>query len=158
MLRAFLVHKSNERNSYSYAAEEAAAPDIVAVIDTETTNDTFLSLKFGSFGIWVAGRLHRFIIFYSDNLPESEIQVLRAFAGKQIESVRTEVMPLSRFIDDVFYPVVYDYHARLVGFNLPFDLSRLATHYGLGRRKWKGGFTLHAIQEQLSTTDTHQIA
>jgi hypothetical protein len=141
VLRAFLVHRSNERNSYSYASEKAAAPDIVAVIDTETTNDTFLSLKFGSFGTWVAGRLHRFIIFYSDNLPETEDQVLRAFAGKQIESVSTEVMPLSRFIDNVFYRVVYDSHARLVGFNLPFDLSRLTTHYGLGRRKWKGGFT-----------------
>jgi hypothetical protein len=141
VLRAFLVHRSNERNSYSYAAEKAAAPDIDAVIDTETTNDTFLSLKFGSFGIWVAGRLHRFIIFYSDNLRESEIQVLRTFAGKQIESVSTEVIPLSCFIDDVFYPVVYDSHARLVGFNLPFDLSRLATHYGLGRRNWRDGFT-----------------
>lgn len=50
-------------------------------------------------------------------------------------------MLLSRFIDDVFYPVVYDDHVRLVGFNLPFDLSRLGTRYGLGRRKWRGGFT-----------------
>jgi len=141
VLRAFLAHKSNQRNSYSHAAEKAVAPDIVAVIDTETTNDTSLSLKFGSLGIWVTGRLHRFIIFHSDNLPENEIQVLRAFAGKQMESVRTEVMPLSCFIDDVFYPVVYDSHARLVGFNLPFDLSRLATHYGIGRRGWRGGFT-----------------
>jgi hypothetical protein len=139
-LRAFLVHKS-EKGSYSYATEKIVAPDIVAVIDTETTNDTFLNFKFGSFGIWVAGRLHRFIIFYSDNLLGSEVQVLRAFGGKQIESVRREVMPLSRFVDEVFYPVVYDGHARLAGFNLPFDLSRLATHYGFGRRNWKGGFT-----------------
>jgi hypothetical protein len=140
VLRAFLVHKSNERDSYSYVAEEAAAPDIVAVIDTETTNDTRLSLKFGSFGIWIAGRLHRFIIFYSDSLSRSDVQVLRTFASKQVESVRTEVMPLSRFVDEVFYPVVYDDHARLVGFNLPFDISRLTRDYGLGRRNWRGGF------------------
>ena len=151
MLRAFLVHKSNERNSYSYVVEEVAAPDIVAVIDTETTTDTYLSLKFGSFGIWVAGRLHRFIIFYSDNLQESEIQALTAFAGKQIESVSTKVMPLSCFVDDVFYPVVYDSHARLVGFNLPFDLSRLATHYGLGRRNWRGGFSFTLSKNSFRT-------
>jgi hypothetical protein len=36
---------------------------------------------------------------------------------------------------------VYDAHALCVGFNLPFDLSRLAISYGLARERFRNGFS-----------------
>jgi len=112
------------------------------VIDTETTPDANQNLLFGSCGIWIDGRLHRIILFHPDSLPERDLTILRTQVKRiVVEKVKAEPIPLSRFIDAVFYPYVYDSHALLVGFNLPFDVSRLACDWGLGRKKWKGGFT-----------------
>jgi hypothetical protein len=45
------------------------------------------------------------------------------------------------FIDDVFYPEIFGLHALCVGFNLPFDISRISKSVGDSRGKNKGGFT-----------------
>ena len=111
------------------------------VMDTETTADAYQNLLFGSCGIWIDGRLHRKIVFHADSLPERDLMVLRNQMKKlSIEDVKAELVPLSRFIDEVLYPYVYDGHARLVGFNLPFDVPRLAWAWGVGRKSWRGGF------------------
>jgi hypothetical protein len=119
-------------------------PEIVVVIDTETTTDAYQNLLFGSCGIWINGRLHRFIVFCSDKLRTHDLASLRTHLKKrEIENIEVELIPLTRFIDEVLYPYVYDSYATLVGFNLPFDISRLASEWGLGRKKWRGGFTFH---------------
>ncbi len=115
--------------------------DMVAVIDTETTTDAELNLKFGSFGIWIGGKSHRFILFYSETLPKKELAILRKHVqGLRVDNVRVELIPLKQFIDKIFYRTVFDDQVLLVGFNLPFDISRLAIRYGQGKRKWKDGF------------------
>src|SRR5262249_37893014 len=46
------------------------------------------------------------------------------------------------FIDDVFFGIGYDQRANIVGFNLPFDISRLAIEYAAARdwsRNKEGG-------------------
>ena len=45
------------------------------------------------------------------------------------------------FVDRVFWPIAYKARAQVVGFNLPFDLSRLATAHTYGKRSMKGGFS-----------------
>ncbi|MFC1506400.1 hypothetical protein ACFLQ6_04945 [Thermoproteota archaeon] len=140
-LRAYILHKEHEKK-FSSSFRKENYPNIVAVIDTETTNDPYQNLLFGSFGIWVSDKLHRFIIFYSDNSSKTKVNILKNHVKKlQINNVKVELIPVSYFKDMIFYPWIYHAKARLVGFNLPFDISHLAIHYGLGRRKWKGGFT-----------------
>jgi hypothetical protein len=132
------------KDKYSLSPEQdrpTSEPDIAVVIDTETTADSYQNLQFGSCGIWINGKLHCVIIFYANTLSRHDIETLRIHSKKlAIEKVKGELIPLSRFVDEVFYPYVYDSHATLVGFNLPFDLSRLAISWGLGRKKWKNGF------------------
>src|SRR4029077_7980327 len=44
--------------------------------------------------------------------------------------------------DEVLYDRAYDLRASIVGFNLPFDISRLAVKHGSARGKaMRGGFT-----------------
>jgi hypothetical protein len=45
-------------------------------------------------------------------------------------------------VEDVLYRVAYEARATVVGFNLPFDLSRLAVDCGKGRGRFRGGFSL----------------
>jgi len=45
------------------------------------------------------------------------------------------------YIDKVFYPEVYFNQVLCIGYNLPFDLSRIARRVGNSRKANKGGFT-----------------
>ena len=53
-------------------------------------------------------------------------------------------MTRSAFVEDVLWPIGYKAKARVVGFNLPFDLSRLAHGW---RRSRDGGFSLRIFAE-----------
>ena len=141
-VRAYVVHKSRSEGKPSLLHDTLPNRSIVCGVDAETTADLYHNLAFGSFGVWLAGRLHRFVIFHSNKLAGDKLRVLKKHAEKQtVQNVVIELMPISQFIDEVFYPYVYDARATLVGFNLPFDLSRLASSYGYGRGRWRGGFT-----------------
>jgi len=109
----------------------------VLVFDTETTPDQYQNLLFGSCGIWVNGHLKKFYLFYADWLKQAQIRKICAYAQRN----NLEVLPKSEFVERVFYPYVYQARAKCVGFNLPFDLSRLAISYGKAR-KFAGGFSL----------------
>jgi hypothetical protein len=50
-------------------------------------------------------------------------------------------MIVNEFINNVFLPEVYDLKTLCIGFNLPFDLSRIAKSFGYARNGMKGGFS-----------------
>ena len=61
-----------------------------------------------------------------------------ASAGDNVVMLRT----VDEFVDEVLYGRAYDLRASIVGFNLPFDISRLAIGHGSARGKaMRGGFT-----------------
>lgn len=99
---------------------------LVLVFDTETTNDEYQNLKFGSCSIHVNGKLDKIVLFYSEDLKGNEIDILKGYAGKH----QYTLMSRNNFLEKIFFPYVYKARAQLVGFNLPFDLSRLAIHFG----------------------------
>jgi hypothetical protein len=137
-LRAYVPSRKLKNQSHEAAEKECA----VLVIDTETTEDEYQNLLFGSCGIWVSGYLHKFILFYAPSLQKKGIDTLVKYAiSHEMEEKHIEVMPLVEFVDTIFFPWLIDSQALCVGFNLPFDLSRLAIRYGYGRGKWKNGFT-----------------
>jgi hypothetical protein len=47
-----------------------------------------------------------------------------------------EIYTLNEFIDNVFYPEIYSLSALCIGFNLPFDISRIAKRVGTNRRAY----------------------
>ena len=110
----------------------------VIVFDTETTSDAAQSLRFGTFQVRHKGVKHREGIFYApDGVTAKELRTLKAYAAKH----RLELLSRDEFADDVFYGIGYWCRAMIVGFNLPFDISRVALRHGPARGDMRGGFT-----------------
>jgi hypothetical protein len=106
------------------------------VLDTETTVDEFQNLLFGSCGLWFKDRMKAFHIFYNDDLKPGEVAVLKAYADEH----GYNLLSRSEFVEKVFFPYVFKARAACVGFNLPFDLSRLAISY-TNSRIYENGFS-----------------
>lgn len=122
-------------------------PQQILVFDTETTVDALQRLMFGSYrhlerGEDLKATLLEEGLFYEDSLPQSDpsgFAALRAYIKKHPE---LKLFSRSEFLGEVFYRVAYQARALVVGFNLPFDLTRLAATWGEGRDKFYGGFSL----------------
>lgn len=103
--------------------------------DTETTTDPRQSLIFGSAKLVIQGRVVFTWLFYDErNIADKEIAILESFENCILLKVRD-------FVERVFLPEIYDNKTPLVGFNLPFDLPRLAIKVGCARKKGRGGFS-----------------
>jgi hypothetical protein len=117
------------------------------VFDTETTTDTTQRLTFGSYRFLVDGKCLEEGLFYGDDLPERDRNLLAEYAASRPADVhatcRREIPLLSRaeFLEKL-YKAVYKGQCLLVGFNLPFDLSRLAVKATRARDRFAGGFSL----------------
>jgi len=101
------------------------------IIDTETTTDRYQNLTFGSCLIQTktsTGFKEEWYLFYGD-IQEDKINLIKQY-GKDHNIT---VMPVREFVDNVFYPYAFRMRCEVIGFNLPFDLSRLAIDYGIAR-------------------------
>ena len=121
------------------------------VFDCETTTDYAQSLRFGTYQCRKEGKLVEQGIFYEPDNPQTlsskDIAVIRNYATKRGLNCHTR----DEFIQDIFYRYAYAYGAAVVGFNLPFDISRLAIKFGTAHaRDMRGGFTF-----KLSNTPHH---
>ncbi len=113
--------------------------DRVLVIDTETTTDASQQLRFGVYQMRIGEELAEAGFFYDrDSLTSDELSILRTEA----ERLGMKLMPVAAFIEEVFFEAAYEGLGTLVGFNLPFDISRLAIAHAPARGKaMRGGFT-----------------
>jgi hypothetical protein len=128
-----------EEESSAYAVDNRTIIfSRVLVFDTETTIDQYQNLKFGSFKIYEYNKLQHQGIFYdSENIDGDELDTLKKFCAKH----KVSLLKIREFVDTVFLPEVYDLKTLCVGFNLPFDLSRIALGFGYVRGRMKGGFS-----------------
>jgi hypothetical protein len=117
----------------------------VLVFDTETTIDRFQNLKFGSFKVYQYGKPVREGVFYKpESVSKSEQEVLAAYCKEH----KIKLMTVREFVDTIFLPEVYDVKTLCVGFNLPFDLSRIAKSFGFARASMKGGFSFKLTESK----------
>lgn len=118
----------------------------VLIIDTETTTDPSQRLRFGSFQLRKSGALEKSGLFYDAKaLSKRDQQILVSYARAN----GLELMPVADFVEDVFFKLGYDLRATIVGFNLPFDLSRLAIkHSSARRRPMRGGFSFRLSENR----------
>ena len=106
--------------------------NIRLIFDTETTIDRYQNLTFGSCLIQTkisTGIKEKWYLFYG-NIPENKIRVIEEYGKKH----NMDVLPVREFVDNVFFPYAYKMRCEVIGFNLPFDISRLAIGYGIARK------------------------
>jgi len=121
-------------------------PELVLVFDTESRTDLSQRLTFGSARLHQlpTGRLRREWLIAADDLPEADLATLRAYVESNTDDRGRRIRLLTRreFVEEVLWKVGYEAHALIVGFNLPFDLSRLAVDWRDARGSARGGFSL----------------
>ncbi len=158
-LRVYAQPKRKARPRTAWQEQDAGPwrPHGVLFLDCETTNDHTQRLNFGFYRycriLW-AGAVPTLNcveegIFCADDLPERDPEgfaVLRRFvathrADVRSDAVRSELRLRSQddFLYHVLYLAAYRGRALVCGFNLPFDLSRLARHAGEARASRRRG-------------------
>jgi hypothetical protein len=154
-VRAFAVKSAREHTLKPIGMPLKKTPEPsywTLTFDTETTTDETQNLRFGTYQVRKYDKLHESGVFYDhDILRKIEIDRLKHYA----KTHDLKIMPVRQFVDEIFYGIGYTYRASIVGFNLPFDISRLAIGHSSARttkrnKIMKGGFTF-----KLSENDFH---
>ncbi len=129
---------ADHRQQKPFSAPPYISSKYSLIFDCETTTDETQSLRFGAFQIRENGELIEQGVFYDDQtLDGNELELLKTYAA----TYGVAHLPVDVFVENYLYKFGYDLGAAIVGFNLPFDLSRLAKDWGIARRSMKGGFT-----------------
>jgi hypothetical protein len=108
------------------------------VLDCETLTDQSQRMRFGTY-LWFQGdRVSERGLFYDPTvLTLGEIKTLHDFAKRH----GYEVCTRDEFVEEILLGMAYALGARIIGFNLPFDLSRLALDHKPAKGKMHGGFS-----------------
>ncbi len=109
------------------------------IVDTETTVDAAQQLRFGVYQVRRGDDLNAQGLFYDPaTLTDDERSILYRFATTRGFALHV----LADFIDDIFLRYLYDLRGTCIGFNLPWDISRLAIAHAPARgRTMHGGFS-----------------
>ncbi len=124
---------------------------IAVVFDTETTTDPSQRLRFGTYQVRDHGQLIERGVFYAEDLTTLEIASLReAFLAGGASEAGELLCVLSRaeFVDQVLFKWGHETGGLIVGFNLPFDISRIATGHSYGKGSMKGGFSFELAERR----------
>jgi hypothetical protein len=119
-------------------------PSAMLVFDTETRVDATQRLTFGSYRFLRDGECQEEGLFYADDLTESERTLLDRYSkDHEADAIDSKLrfLTLKEFLSR-FYRAGYKSRCLMVGFNLPFDLSRLAHDFANARGRFAGGFSL----------------
>ena len=110
----------------------------VLVFSTHTTKNQKFS--FGTCGVWINDTLQKFCLFHDDSFSQSKVEKIKSHVASLESSVECyiDVMSREKFVTDVLYPYIYFGRAACVGFDIPFEVSRLAIHYGKARNMQNG--------------------
>lgn len=112
--------------------------DRLFLFDTETTVDLYQNLKFGYFEIYQHKILeHRGIFYDPKSIKPKEKSILKSYCKQN----KIQLYPIEKF-REIFLHEVYDLETLCVGFNLPFDLTRIAISASSGRGRRKNSFSL----------------
>jgi hypothetical protein len=117
------------------------------VFDTETRTDAPQALTFGSYRFIVRGECLEEGLFYADDLPSRDRATLTKYTSTHAADVGphgdSELRLLTRaeFLN-LLFKVAYKGRALVVGFNLPFDLSRLGFDVTAAADRYAGGFSI----------------
>ena len=116
----------------------------VLVFDTETRTDLYQNMTFGYFTIYENNRLDVSGIFYdSITVTPKEQKILEGYSAQN----NIDLYTLDEF-RKVFLTEVFDLETLCVGFNLPFDITRIALRATEGKLANQGGFSMVISEEK----------
>jgi hypothetical protein len=129
------------------SAKPWESPDAMFVFDTETRTDETQRLTFGSYRFMVSDCCLEEGLFYADDLPSAELEILKRYTETYAPATAANGHPKLRLLSraefvDRLYRAAYKGRCLLVGFNLSFDLSRVAYDFTTARGRFAGGFAL----------------
>ncbi|WP_417476656.1 hypothetical protein [Maricaulis sp.] len=115
------------------------------VFDCETDIDAAQSLRVGFYQVRKHKALHAEGAFYDpDGLTPGELVTLQAYC----EERGLTCLTVWQFREDVLLEYGYDKGGAIVGFNLPFDISRIAIRHGEARGSMRGGFSFEVSENR----------
>jgi hypothetical protein len=115
---------------------------LTLVFDTETKTDERQELRFGIAQVYANGRLTQTIVFTGE-LTAREQATVSTWATAH----KAQVQTVFEFVSKEFLPLAVAGRAVVVGFNLPFDLARIAAEWEPKRKVGgKRAWTLSLIQ------------
>lgn len=143
-LRAYVPPNANPKFRKAFR-KRLGASNWTLIFDTETSTDSSQLLKIGGYQLREGAALFEAGVFFDpEAIKQSEQDCVQHFAKQRGLQCKT----VAEFVDDVFYGKAFELRATFVGFNLPFDLSRLAVRHGLARGKMHGGFTFQLSSDK----------
>ena len=109
----------------------------VLIFDTETTICPAQSLRVGSYQTRKGDALREEGLFFDpDTIGKADHLILQDYAAKH----KLELITVDKF-RRLFLNLAYKRNASVVGFNLPFDISRIAINNGAARGHMRGGYS-----------------
>jgi hypothetical protein len=143
-IRAYTEHPDREALGARPPTAEANSSEWTLVFDCETSTDSTQQLRVGFFQVRRKGTLEVEGLFYSpEAISPGEELLLRRYA----QTRRLPVHTCRDFCSEIFLKYAYTRHGPVVGFNLPFDLSRIAVDHGPARRNMRGGFSFQLTRK-----------
>ncbi|MCA9828753.1 MAG: hypothetical protein KC444_10295 [Nitrosopumilus sp.] len=136
-VRAYALVGEETRNKIIPPAKKKSF-DRVLVLDNETTTDLHQNLTFGYFEIYQNKVLEHCGLYYDSKIVKpNQISILKSHA----ENLQITIYTIEQF-REIFLTEVYDLESLCVGFNLPFDVTRIAIRSSVARVKKKEAFSL----------------
>ena len=131
---------NNRQLTYKEPSHPNHNNSTVLIFSSQTTSDQYQNLAVGTCGVWTNDKLERFCLFYDDALKQSHIEKIKLHAAKLTlpDDCIIDVISRDEFVTKVFFPRIYSGRAKCVGFDLPFEISRLAIHHGKARNMQNG--------------------
>jgi hypothetical protein len=121
-------------------------PEGMLVIHTAGRSGSTQKLTIGAYRLIVGGQCLEEGLFYADDLPKRELQVLKDYVVRHNMDAapgtdkRLRLLTRREFLD-LFYQLAYKARCLVVGFSLAYDISRLAFDSSPARGFYAGGFS-----------------
>jgi hypothetical protein len=155
----FRAHTTTPEKNHKNDVESQKWPEYVLVFDTETTTDTSQTLTFGAYrfcrarsdgaySCWEEG------LFHADDIGSAHLKIMREYVARHAPDTPKDgpdklcLYSRSEFVEKVLWEAVQA-GAMVVGFNLPFDLSRVAVEWSAAHH---GGWSLVLSLRRSRTT------
>jgi hypothetical protein len=122
------------------------SPRGMLVIQTAGRGGSTQKFTTGTYRFVVDGKCLEEGLFYADDLPRRELQVLKDYVVRHNvdaapgDDQRLRLLRRREFLD-LFYQLAYKARCIVVGFNLFYDISRLAFDSSPARGFYAGGFS-----------------
>ena len=137
-VRAYSERSGRKPLGSRLPSANSGASEWTLVFDCETTVDAAQTLRFGGFQVRNGEILEREGFFFdATTITPGEEATIRAY----VDARCIELLTIAEFRSGVFLKYGYVRQGMVVGFNLPFDISRIAVSHGSARREMRGGFS-----------------